>query len=233
MASLPSAGPGSGHLQGLSYPAWEGPNARWGAASPLPFLHPQPALCSRGCQSSGRVTRSTSLLTVSPHQASEIPDHSKKEAYLFHGHFHPHWAHHWLPRKPGERTSLAPGGGYRLHGLPLSSAYVSATSPEAPPSGSTQWKRGPVTLALGSAWAEALASSPVWNEKKQETWKKTELSSGWEKWLWTTMEGPGRLEKTGVGHRPWPAPWTNLPSSAMSLSSTSLPCRRKLRMGPK
>lgn len=83
MASLPSAGPGSGHLQGLSYPAWEGPNARWGAASPLPFLHPQPALCSRGCQSSGRVTRSTSLLTVSPHQASEIPDHSKKEAYLF------------------------------------------------------------------------------------------------------------------------------------------------------
>ena len=28
MASLPSAGPGSGHLQGLSYPAWEGPNAR-------------------------------------------------------------------------------------------------------------------------------------------------------------------------------------------------------------
>lgn len=232
-ASLPSAGPGSGHLQGLSYQAWEGPNARWGAASPLPFLHPQPALCSRGCQISGRVTHSTSLLTVSPHQASEIPDHSKKEAYLFPWPFLPPPSSPLASQEARGKDIHAPGGRCRPHRLPLSSAYVSATSPEAPPSGSTQWKHGPVTLALGSAWAEALASSPVWDEKKQETWKKTDVSSGWEKWLWTSMEGPGRLEKTGLGCRPWPAPWTNLPSSAMSLSSTSLPCRRKLRMGPK
>lgn len=40
----------------------------------------------------------------------------------------------------------------------------------------------------------------------------------------------GRLiEKTGVGRGVLASPWTNT-SSAMSLSSTSLPCRRKLRM---
>lgn len=136
-------------------------NARWGAASPLPFLHPQPALCSRGCQISGRVTRSTSLLTESPHHASEIPDHSKKEAYLFPWPFLPPPGSPLASQEARGKDIPAPGGSCRPHGLPLSSACVSATSPEAPPGGSTQWKHGPVTLAPGSAWAEALASSPV------------------------------------------------------------------------
>ena len=39
--------------------------------------------CAAEAVRSGEVTRSTSLMSVSPHQASEIPDHSKKEAYLF------------------------------------------------------------------------------------------------------------------------------------------------------
>ena len=174
MASLPSAGPGSGHLQGLSYPAWEGPNARWGAASPLPFLHPQPALCSRGCQSSGRVTRSTSLLTVSPHQASEIPDHSKKEAYLFPWPFPPPLGSPLASQEARGKDIPCPRR--RLQASRASSLFCLCFCHF--PRSTTQWKHGPVTLALGSAWAEALASSPVWNEKKQETWKKTELSSG-------------------------------------------------------
>ena len=120
-------------------------NARWGAASPLPFLHPQPALCSRGCQISGRVTRSTSLLTVSPHQASEIPDHSKKEAYLFPWPFLPTPGLPLASQEARGKDIPAPGRGCRPQGF-LSLLPVFLPLPQS----TTRWKH-PV-----EAWASHL-----------------------------------------------------------------------------
>ena len=127
MASPPSAGTRHGHLQGLSPRPPEEPNPCWGTGSPSPTsTHNQ--LCHRGRWICRRVTCSTRLLTVSPCQASQIPDHPQKESLCLLPCLSPPYSH--LPSQEVRRKGIPAHNTHcRPHCRPLSSA----SPPPSPP----------------------------------------------------------------------------------------------------
>ena len=100
-------------------------------------------------------TRVRSLGQEDPLEKDPITQ--RKRHTSSHGHFYPHPAHHWLPRKPGERTSLPPAAAAGLTGflslLPVFRPLPQKHHPVEAPSGS-----------MGqSPWPQAQPGQRLWH----------------------------------------------------------------------
>lgn len=211
--------------QGPAAKAWEGPKPCQGAAT-TPCLHPQPALCCRGCQIWGRVTCSTHLL------ATALTRQTRRWRYQMlsqrgrgssHSHLHPSPTPASGSDCPHLVSQEARATGHSCQQTGLRASLAPLSSEESLTS-----------LPPSRASSGLSALSGTGRGRRQEGQEGAGGHSSQKTWLWASVEGHGRqAAEAGLGRGPQASPWTNSPSSAMSLSSTSLPCRRKFRMGPK